>query len=70
LQEGLLDQICGIDFALEPPANLHPGQQSQIAAIQLQELSQGGAAPHPSQAEELLWIGTVVAAHGYGSLLE
>jgi hypothetical protein len=40
-QERLLDQVRGIDLALEPTANLQPGQQGQIAAVPLQQLAQG-----------------------------
>ena len=35
-QERLLYQVSGIDLTLEPPANLQPSQERQIAAIQLQ----------------------------------
>ena len=42
-QEGLLDQVRGIDLALQPAADLQPGQQRQIPAIALQQLAQGGA---------------------------
>src|SRR5262249_12845921 len=54
----------GIDLALEPPADLQSGQQRQVAAVQLQELSEGGAAACAGEAQQLLRVGTGTVAHG------
>ena len=49
LQERLLDQVGGVDLALQPPADLQPGQQRQVVAVQLQQLPQGRI-PSPARA--------------------
>ena len=40
IEECLLDQIRGIDAALEPKTDLRPGQEGKVGAIQLQYFAQ------------------------------
>ena len=50
IEECLLEQIRGIEAALEPEANLRPGQQGKVGAIQLQYSAQGLRAPPRASA--------------------
>src|SRR4051812_25200599 len=68
LQEGLLDQIGGIYFSLQAPADLQPGQQLQIAVVKLQELAESRTTARASAAQKLLRVQTGLAAHGYDPL--
>jgi hypothetical protein len=49
LQEGFLNEVGGIGLALQPPADLHAGQQFQVAAVALQELPQRSTRVRPRQ---------------------
>ena len=50
LQERLLDEVGGIDLALEALADLHPGQQGQVAPVHLQQSPERGGVAGPRSA--------------------
>jgi hypothetical protein len=54
LQERVLDQIIGIDLALQAAANLQPGQECQVVVVQLQEPAQGRTTSRTGLPEQLL----------------
>ena len=59
LQEGFLHEISRIDLALESLAYLKSSQEPEVAAIHLQQESQGGIVPRASQLQELFGVGRV-----------
>jgi hypothetical protein len=68
-QKGFLDQVGGIHFPLGPPADLESGQERQVAAVTLQELSQGKAIAGAGLPQQVLGVGTVPGAHQHGPLI-
>ena len=68
LQEGLLDEVGGVDLALEPDADLEPGQQAEVIAIDLQQLAEGRAVagPGPPEQRQRIPFGGPVVLHGVG----
>ena len=58
-QEGLLDQVGSIDFALESAANLEASQERQIIPVQLQKLTEGRPTACAGKTQEpfrVLWV--------------
>ena len=47
LEEGLLGEIGRVDLALQPPADLHAGQERQVIAITIEKLAQRLAVSRP-----------------------
>src|SRR5262249_32730803 len=52
--EGLLDQIGGLDLAAQVPAQLHAGQERQVAAVTLQDQAAGLGVAGAGAAKQLL----------------
>jgi hypothetical protein len=54
VEEGFLNEVRRIDLALQPPPDLEPGQQFQVVAIPLQQLTQGVGVPAAGQRQQAL----------------
>ena len=63
IEECLLDQIRGIDAALESEIDLRPGQEGKVGAIQLQYSAQRLCAPAAGVSQELFGIESALGAH-------
>ncbi len=63
IEECLLDQIRGIEAALEPEVNLRPGQQGKVGAIQLQYSAQRLSPRAAGVRQELFGIESARGAH-------
>jgi hypothetical protein len=64
-QKDILDNVGGIDLPLQPPADLHTGQDRQITPAELQELTQGGTTARLSQTQKLFRVWRAAGAHSY-----
>ncbi|HXC63898.1 MAG TPA: hypothetical protein VNZ67_06045, partial [bacterium] len=63
IEECLLDQIRGIEAALELEINLRPGQEGKVGAIQLEYSAQRLCAPAAGVSQELFGIESAVGVH-------
>jgi hypothetical protein len=63
IEECLLDQIRGIEAALELEINLRPSQEGKVGAIALQYLAQRLCAPAAGVSQELFGIESALGVH-------
>src|SRR5262249_10249215 len=55
-EERFLHQVGSINLALQSPVDLQPGQQREIAAVKVEQLSQGCAAAGSGTPQQFLRV--------------
>ena len=53
LEKRLLHDVGDVQLALDPPANLDPGQEEQVVPVPLEQLSKRRAIPLPCPVKQL-----------------